>query len=51
MSPGCNEPQSASSGALPAQVIAVDGTWACLWIPEIGQTTWVDLGEIEHEPL
>jgi hypothetical protein len=36
---------------VPAQVVAVDGTWACLWIPDTGETTWVDLAQIAHEPL
>lgn len=39
----------ASPGQMPARVIAMDGTWACLWIPQTGQTTWVDLAELDYE--
>lgn len=39
------------AGGLAARVLAVDGTWACLWIPATGETTWVDLAQVEHEPL
>jgi DNA-binding HxlR family transcriptional regulator len=38
-------------GSALAKVLAVDGTWACLWIPETGETTWVDLARVEHEPI
>jgi len=51
MSPRRTEPQTAPPQAVPAQVLAVDGTWACLWIPDTGETTWVDLAQIAHEPL
>jgi len=44
-------PPTAPDGTVAAQVVAVDGTWACLWIPATGQTTWVDLARCEHEPV
>jgi hypothetical protein len=51
MTPRQERCEPAPQGAVPARVVAVDGTWACLWIPETGQTTWVDLAQVEHEPL
>jgi len=51
MSPRQQRSEDAPEGAVAARVVAVDGTWACLWIPETGQTTWVDLAQVEHEPL
>ena len=51
MTPRQERSEPAPEGAVPARVVAVDGTWACLWIPETGQTTWVDLAQVEHEPL
>lgn len=43
MSPRTPQTPLESQDLVPAQVIAVDGTWACLWIPATGETAWVDL--------
>lgn len=51
MSPQRETSENAPQGAVAAQVVAVDGTWACLWFPGTGETTWVDLAQVEHEPL
>jgi len=34
-----------------ARVLAIQGTWAHLWFPETDERLWVDLAEVEHEPV
>jgi hypothetical protein len=34
-----------------AQVLALNGTWAKLWFPESDETLWVDLTQVEYEPV
>ena len=34
-----------------AQVLALNGTWAKLWFPASDETLWVDLTELEYEPV
>jgi len=35
----------------PALVVDRWATWARLWFPESGLTTWVDLAEVGFEPV
>lgn len=51
MSPLQDLPEPAPQDAVAARVVAVDGTWACLWIPQTGDLAWVDLARVEHDPL
>jgi len=51
MSPLQDRPEPAPQDAVAARVVAVDGTWACLWIPESGDLAWVDLARVDHDPL
>jgi len=34
-----------------AQVLALNGKWAKLWFPESDETLWVDLTQVEYEPV
>ena len=37
--------------AVPAKVVALRGSEACLWFPDSGEALWVDLAEIGYELL
>jgi hypothetical protein len=34
-----------------AQVLALNGKWAKLWFPDSDETLWVDLSEVDYEPV
>jgi hypothetical protein len=49
MSPRQDRSEPAPQDAVAARVVAVDGTWACLWIPESGDLAWVDFARVDPD--